>query len=302
MEPVFAIVNPAAGNGATARSWPEAHRLFLNAGIEVSEHATEGPGHATALAALAGEQRFSTVLVAGGDGTANEAANGLLRFPRAARPALALLPGGTGADLPRGLGLARGPQAALERLQQRRPLAVDVATALFEDPHGRPCRRSFLNIADAGMGGAVAERVNRSSKTLGGFVSFLSAIVGIFWAYKKPRLTVSVDGLIRYEGLATSVVVANGRYFAGGMRMAPQASFTDGLLDVLVIGDVTRRDLLLTLPRLYRGTHLDHPRVSVYRGERVLVEGRAPLELDGEHPGWSPLSVGVEPAALDILI
>jgi len=302
METVFVIVNPTAGNGSTARRWAAARSVFHDARIPLRENLTQGPGHATALAKDAGEKGFGTVLVVGGDGTTNEAANGILRLPPSDRPALALLPGGTGADLPRGLGLAGGAEAAVDRLLQPRRLAVDVLTAEFSNQDGKRTERSFVNMADAGIGGAVAARVNGRSKALGGFVSFLTAIVGVFWAYEKPDLAVSVDGVTVREGPTTSVVVANGRYFAGGMRMAPQASFTDGVLDVIIIADVTRRDLVLALPRLYRGTHLDHPRISTFRGHRVSVEGHALLQLDGEHPGWSPLAIHVDPAALEILI
>lgn len=302
MLPILAIVNPASDNGRTARFWPRARTALLEGGVSLEETQTQGPGHATALAKAAGEAGFRTVLFVGGDGTMNEVANGLLALPSEARPTLAALPRGTGADLPRGLGLDPSVRAALERLRHPRPLAIDVALTRFQGLDGRPTERAFVNLADAGLGGAVVERVNRRSKAFGGFASFLVAILQGFWAYQKPELEVLVDDLPCHQGLTTSVVVANGRYFAGGMRMAPHASFTDGRLDVVIIGDVTKRDLLVSLPRVYRGRHLDHPCISSFRGSRVLIRGRAPLELDGDHPGWSPFEVRVEPAALKILV
>jgi diacylglycerol kinase (ATP) len=302
METVFVVVNPAADNGRAAHVWRRARPLLLRAGVDLEETYTEGAGHATALASEAGRQGFSTVLFVGGDGTMNEVANGLLALPATVRPDLAALPCGTGADLPRGLALERGAAAAVVRLRRRHPMAIDVAEASFQGLDRRPAQRFFVNIADAGLGGRVVERVNRRSKAVGGFASFLEAILATFWTYEKPELTVHVDGVPCHQGPAASVVVANGAYFAGGMRMAPQASFTDGFLDVVVLGDVTRRDLVLNLRRLYRGTHLNHPRVAAFRGRRVSIEGRAPLEMDGEHPGWSPLEVAVRPGALRILV
>ena len=232
----------------------------------------------------------------------NEVVNGLLSLPSAKRPALAALPWGTGADLPRGLGLERGPEAAVARLLRRHPWAIDVAAATFRGHDGLPTSRYFANVADAGLGGRVVERVNRRSKAAGGFASFLEAILASFWSYEQPELTVCVDGVLRHQGRVASVVVANGCYFAGGMRIAPQARFSDGMLDVVVVGDVGRGDLIANLPRLYRGTHLNHPKVSAYRGRRLVIEGEAPLEMDGESTGWSPLEVRVEPGALRILV
>jgi diacylglycerol kinase family enzyme len=116
-------------------------------------------------------------------------------------------------------------------------------------------------------------------------------------------MRVVVDGSVRYEGRVTSAVVANGAFFGGGMHMAPRARLDDGWLQVIVIADVGRRDLVLNLHRLYRGTHLSHPKVYSFRGTEVLVEGpgHIPLQMDGEQPGEAPWRVRVEPGALRVL-
>ncbi len=301
---VFVIVNPASDNGATARFWPRARRALVDAGLSFAEVSTEGPGHATSLAEKAGEEGYPIVLYVGGDGTANEVANGILRLPTLARPALAALPRGTGGDFPKTMGMAQGPAAAVSRLERGEERTIDVAAATFNGLDGMPVRRWFVNIADAGIGGYVAERVNRTSKAFGGFASFLWATLATFSAMRKPDMRVSIDGTVVFLGPATSAAVCNGPRFGGGMLMAPGARPDDGILDVVVIGDISRSDLALNLPRLYRGTHLSHPKVSAFTGREVLVEtpDPVPLEIDGEHPGTTPFHVWVEPGALRVVV
>jgi len=302
--PIFAIVNPASGNGSTARYWPRARATFAEAGLVMEEALTEGPGHATTLALAAGDQGYRIVLCVGGDGTTNEVANGLLQLPTLARPALATLPRGTGGDLAKSLDMAPGAAEAAARLVRGRERAMDVASCTYRGLDGTNTRRFFLNIADVGIGGYVAERVNRSSKAFGGFASFLWATLAVFATMRKPELTLTIDGKERYRGPATSMAVCNGPRFGGGMLMAPGALVDDGVLDVVVIGDITKADLALNLPKLYRGTHLTHPKVETYPGREIVIESGAPapLEIDGEHPGTTPFHVWVEPTALRMIV
>lgn len=303
MSELSIIVNPAADNGETRRFWPHAAHALREAGLEFETTHTTGPGDATRLAELAGRNGGRIVMYVGGDGTANEVANGIMRLPRPIRPALASLPKGTGADLPRALGLERGVDAAVARVRRGSVRWMDVARASFIAPGGAPTTRYFVNMADVGLGGYVAARVDSRSKAFGGFASFLSSIMSSFWRYENRPMRATVDGLAVFSGRAASIVVANGPYFAGGMRMAPGADPWDGRLDVVVLGDVDKRDLLVNLRRLYRGRHLDHPKVHAYRGTEVLIEaeGSVPLEMDGEHPGFAPFHVRLLPRALPVL-
>lgn len=304
MRRVIAIVNPASDNGATARFWPKGRRVLEDAGVRLESATTEGPGHATALARRAGGDGFDVVLYVGGDGTANEVANGLMEVPAAVRPALAALPRGTGGDFPTSLAMTPGPEAAAARLLGGRERLIDLAASSFTGLDGIQNRRYFLNIADAGIGGYVAERVNRSTKALGGLVSFLYATLATFWTLDKPYVTVAVDGETVHQGRVTSVAVCNGSRFGGGMLMAPRASPDDGVLDIVIIGDIGRADLALNLPRLYRGTHLSHRKVHSFRGREVHVDtsGPVPLEIDGEHPGMTPFHVWIEPGVLRVVV
>jgi diacylglycerol kinase (ATP) len=301
---VLIIVNPASDNGATRRYWQRAQAAFERDGLDTTTVLTEAPGHAVELAAGAAASGHEVVQYVGGDGTANEVVNGLLRIPADRRPALACLPRGTGADLPRGLRLERGEHAAAARLRRGYARPLDVVASSFRDAGGGLIERYYVNMADAGLGGYVAQHANSSTKVFGGFASFLWAILASFVAYHKPAVRVLVDGEQKYEGRTTSVVVANGPYFGGGMYMAPGARSDDGLLDVVVIGDVSKRDLATNLHRLYRGTHLTHPKISHFIGREVGVEGEqpVPLEMDGEQPGVTPWRARVVPSALRVVV
>ena len=153
------------------------------------------------------------------------------------------------------------------------------------------------------MTGAVAERANRTSKRFGGTPSFVWATLATFVEWQNLRLRVEVDGS-EHELVANNVICANGRYFAGGMKICPEAEPDDGLLDVLVFGDIAKGDFIRNLPKLYRGTHLPHPKADTYRARRVRVEPERPLpiELDGEQPGLTPVTFEIVPSALRLRV
>jgi diacylglycerol kinase (ATP) len=153
------------------------------------------------------------------------------------------------------------------------------------------------------MSGAVAKRANETSKALGGKASYAWATLAVFARWRNGEVTARVDGE-EHAGRMLDVIVANGRYLGGGMKMTPDAEPDDGRFDVLLIGDVTKRDLIVTLPKIYRGTHLPHPKATLLHGARVEVDAPEPLpvELDGEQPGTTPVSFEVVPRALRLRV
>src|SRR5207302_10560040 len=144
---------------------------------------------------------------------------------------------------------------------------------------------------------------NESTKAFGGKVSYFWATLAVFARWRNSEVRVAVDGETR-GGRTQDVVVANGRYFGGGMKICPKAEPDDGVFDVLLIGDLTRAELLTTLPKLYRGTHLPHPKGELLRGRVVRVEADEPLpiELDGEQPGTTPARFEIVPRALRVRV
>ena len=238
----------------------------------------------------------------GGDGTVNEVVNGLAPSG-AAGPELAILPFGTGRDTIRTYGIPKRRRArwsSCAAAARARSTSAGRPSAL---PRGEGSRW-YINIGSCGLTGAVAERAERTSKRLGGTPSFLFATVATFAAWRNVSFRVQVDDEPLLELVANNVICANGRAFGGGIRICPQAEPDDGLLDVLVWGDVGKLDLALNLPRLYRGTHLGHRKVTVLRAKRVHVEPERPLplELDGELPGTTPATFEIAPQALRLRV
>jgi YegS/Rv2252/BmrU family lipid kinase len=236
----------------------------------------------------------------GGDGSVNEVANGIVGVEGVE---VAVIARGTGWDFVRTYGIPRQIDKAVGVALTGKTRAIDLGRVTYRSWAGAQGESHFANIASAGMSGAIAQRANQTTKALGGKASYLWATLAVFAGWRNNEVRVSVDDEIR-GGRMHDVVVANGRYFGGGMMMCPDAEPDDGLFDVLLIGDLTKRDLLLTLPKTYRGAHLPHPKAELLRGAVVLVdaEGPLPIELDGEQPGTTPVRFEIEPRALRLRV
>jgi diacylglycerol kinase (ATP) len=236
----------------------------------------------------------------GGDGTVNEVVQGLAGRDDVE---LAVIPRGTGWDFVRTYGIPRRLEDAVAVAREGHARAIDLGRARYRAWGGGEAGSYFANIASAGMSGAIAKRANETSKALGGKVSYAWATLTVFARWHNDEVLVTVDGE-RREGRMHDVVVANGRFFGGGMMICPEAQPDDGVFDVLLIGDLTKRDLLLTLPKTYKGRHLPHPKAELLRGAVVEIDAPRPLpvELEGEQPGTTPVRFEVVPKALRVRV
>jgi len=299
------LVNPASANGSTGQRWPEIARRAADAGLVGDALISERPGHVAELVERATDGGAALLVAVGGDGTVNEAVNGLMRLRERGRelPELAVLPRGTGTDFVRTFRIPTRLDDALRIAREGKTREIDAGRVEFRAWDGSDATAFFCNVASAGMSGAVAQRANTTSKAMGGKASFLWATLAVFGRWKPTEVEVEVDGATVNRSMY-DVIVANCRYLAGGMHMTPQAEPDDGLFDVLLIGDITRLDLALTLPKVYRGTHLPHPKAELLRGRSVSVRSPAPLpiELDGEQPGTTPVRFEVVPRALRLRV
>jgi YegS/Rv2252/BmrU family lipid kinase len=216
---------------------------------------------------------------------------------------LGVLARGTGRDFVRTYGIPTDVRGAVETALRGRTQRIDLGRVTYRAWSGETHDAWFANIASAGMSGAIARRANETTKALGGKVSFLLATLAVFARWDAGELRVAVDGEAR-TGRMHDVVVANGRWFGGGMMICPDAAPDDGAFDVLLIGDLTKRDLLLTLPKTYRGAHLPHPKAELLRGATVSIDAGAPLpiELDGEQPGTTPVRFELVRSALRVRV
>src|SRR6185312_6447986 len=214
-------------------------------------------GHLQELARQAADGGADLVVAVGGDGTVNEVASGLL----GTGCQLAVVPRGTGVDFGRTYGIPTRFDDAVRVALRGATREIDAGRVGYRAWSGESEEGWFVNAAGVGMSGAVAKRTNESSKALGGKVSYLWSTVAVFARWRNTEVRVSVDDEIR-GGRMHEVVVANGRYLGGGMMLTPEAEPDDGLFDVLLIGDINKADLARTLPKIYRGTHLPHPKAE----------------------------------------
>ena len=230
----------------------------------------------------------------------NEVANGI-----AGRSGveIAVIARGTGWDFARSLGLPRNIDRAIDVARSGETRTIDLGRATYRLWAGGEAQSFFANVASAGMSGAIAQRANDSSKALGGKVSYLWATFAVFARWSSTEIHVTVDGETR-QARMHDVIVANGPYVGGGMKIAPGAEPDDGTFDVLLIGDLTKGDLILTMPKIFRGTHLPHPKAELLRGAEVSVDAddRLPIELDGEQPGTTPARFEIVPRALRVRV
>lgn len=302
----MAVVNPASANGTTGRAWPDLSERLTAAGLEHDARVTTRPGEATELTRQALAAGYRTIVSVGGDGTINEVMNGFFDGDRylgeGAR--LGILSRGTGGDLIRTLGLPKDEGQAIERLKAGRVKRVDVGRARFTSHTGAETVRYFINIGDLGLGGETVARVNRTTKVFGGFVSFLWGTLATVATYRNKDIELVIDGGEPIRGRMTLVVVANGQYFGGGMRIAPQAVMDDGLFDIVTLGDCGRIELVRSIGKVYKGAHLTHPKIRLYRGKEVVVRtpDRVLLDLDGEQPGVAEVTFTLVPACLEVII
>lgn len=301
------ISNPSAGSGSATRRLPALKRLLEGRGILAEFVETRAPGDATRLVHEARADGVECLAVMGGDGTLNEVSQGYLdpEGNPLAGPDLALIPSGTGGDFRKTFALGDTLEEAVERLSTAEPRPLDLGLLQLTAHSGETVRRAFLNITSFGLGGLTDRLVNAGPKWMGGRAAFFVGSLRALISYENAPVRLRVDGEIVLEAPIVNVAVANGRYFGGGMKIAPDASPNDGLFDVIAMHDLTRAEGVALAPRLYQGTHLGQRGVRFARGALIEAESLVPraevlIDMDGETPGRLPLRVRVARGALKI--
>ena len=254
------------------------------------------------LAEQAARGGATLVVAVGGDGTLNETANGLVRA--GGQTELATIPLGTGMDFGRTYGIPSGFEDAVRIAASGRTRTIDLGKVDYRRWDGGAGERYVANVGSVGMSAAVAQRANGMSKSLGGKTTFFYALTRVFFEWENTVVSVVLDDGTRREGRMHDVIVANGQYHGGAMWLAPDAKPDDGLFDVVLIGDVTKRDFLTTAPKIYKGTYLAHPKVEQLRSRSVEVDApeHLPIELDGEQVGTTPVRFEIVPGALHVRV
>jgi len=310
------IVNPRSANGSTGRRWRRLEPRVREALGAVDIEHTRGRRDAERLAREAVRSGIERIVVAGGDGTLGEVTSGLLGADLGGYAEIGLLPMGTGSDFARSLGIPRDPDAALGVLRSGNARRVDAGRLTCRAAQGATRTAHFANVASFGISALIDELVDETTKVFGGGVSFLLGTIRAILRYRSAPVAIHVDGEPIGDEPLVLAAAANGRYFGGGMKVAPESRVDDGLLDVVVVRDLPVRELLTKLPKIYRGTHLADPATRWLRGRTLEARARTDagagtagdperdgvrVELDGEPVGMLPARVDVLPGALAVV-
>jgi YegS/Rv2252/BmrU family lipid kinase len=298
------IVNGFSRAGATGRRWRGIeNKLRLAFPGEVEFEHTRCPRDAERIGREAVRSGAERLIVAGGDGTTSEVVTGLLDADLAEYAQVGLLPLGSGGDLRRTLALPDEIDDAIEGLRRGATRRIDAGRVSYYGRDGKERTSYFLNVASLGISGLVDELVNRTSKVFGGPASFAVGALRAMVRYRCAEVVLRVDDDVVHEGALVLAAAANGRYFGGGMHIGPGAKPDDGALYVVVVGYMSKPRLIANFPSIYRGTHLDHPAVSVHRGRRIDadgVPGEVWLDIDGEPLGTLPATIELLPSAITL--
>lgn len=306
------ICNPISGSGRGLSLLSNVRRTLDSAGVTYTAEVSGKRGDVARLARSAVLAGCGTVIVIGGDGTFFEAVNGIMGpvDPSAAAGsadggvAVGLIQAGRGSDFGRSAGVPSDIEEACARLVAGRTTNFDLGHITYQSQNGEERHRYFANAAGLGFDAEVAQRANAGSRNLGGTIPYLNSLFRTLISYRNKQIEVSIDGGEPRSSRVNSFVVANGQYFGGGMKIAPNASLSDGVFDVTVLGDLTKPDLIRNVPRVYDGSHLTHPKVSSARASVVQVTStdRALIQADGEVLGITPATFTIVPGALRMIV
>jgi diacylglycerol kinase (ATP) len=300
--PLVVIANPRAGRGKVGTHLPEIERILTDADLSYRIARTTHPGHATELArdALARGERY--LVAAGGDGTVHEVVNGMIDGgqPVAADAVLGVIAAGSGCDFVRSFGLPGDTLQAARHLPGDQVRPVDVGQVTFTAGSAE-LTRYFPNIAEAGLGGAVAARAARLPARLGP-ARYLAGFWLTLPGFRPATVRLDADGQA-YQWRAHNIVVANCRFYGGGMQISPKSEPDDGALDVLVMVG-PKSDAFTALPKIYRGAHLPHRNIAELRVSRIRIDADPPflIEADGEALGTTPATFEIIPAPIRLKV
>ena len=307
----FAVINPVSGGRRTGAMMGQIGAALEGALGSIFAARTQGPGDATRLVAKALDEGYRHIVAIGGDGTLNEAINGFFRdgAPIAPDAVFSFAMSGSGGDFRRTFGIEGDLLTAIRGLAKAVPRRIDLGRVAFHALDGAETVRHFLNIASFGLPGDVVERVNRAriAKWFGGPFAFKWHSTVAALGLKPWRVRLTVDDGFDEELEFSTVAVCNGRFFGGGMKIAPDASPDDGLFDVVIVRETKPRAMIARMNDIYAGTHVNHPGVTVLRGRRVtatLAPGARPVyaERDGEGGMMLPAVFDILPGALTLAI
>jgi YegS/Rv2252/BmrU family lipid kinase len=283
------IVNPAAGGGRAGRALPNVSAALDELGLEHRSELTRSLEHARDLARAAAESG-ATVVAFGGDGLIGAVAGTVSEHGGL----LGVLPGGRGNDFARMLGIPLKPVAACAVLRDGREAALDLGVIGL---------KPFIGIASCGFD-SDANRIANETRLIRGNLVYAYGMLRALASWKPASFALELDGGEARTFRGYSVAAANSRFYGGGMMIAPAASLTDGLLEIVLIHDVPRRRYLRLAPTVFNGAHIRQPNVEVLRAASVRISASRPFTIyaDGDPIAELPATVSIKPGAVRVLV
>lgn len=293
-EPVAVVANPTSGRGKGAKLIPKVDALLRSIGVEHVMHVCADPEDPERLAREAAERGAPIVAALGGDGQVGACANGVL----GSDAALAVIPAGTGNDFARYLGLNRkDPLAAARLLASPTTRRLDVVRVRTADGE-----RVFVNVGGTGFDSEVNGHAN-GVRFLKGTPKYIYSTFVTLARFRPGKFEVDVDG--EFHAIpGMMIAVGNAVSYGGGMKITPDAKADDGILDLCVIGEVSKPEFVRTFPKVFSGKHVRHPAVTVLRGKQITISAERAFDVygDGERFGPLPATFTVVPAALSVVV
>lgn len=299
------IINPASAGGKTGKEQIHILRVVeKNLGHAYSLCVTQKPREASISTKKAIIEGSELIITIGGDGTIQETVNGFFSNGSLINPScqLGIVDSGTGSGFAQSLGLPPSIDEQMKAICSLQARSIDVGKVIFSDKKGSHVERYFVNECQAGIGGAVVEKVQSAHKKLGGRLAFGSSTLGLVFRYPNLPMSVSIDGGPEIRKRYIGIVVANGSFMAGGMNLTPDAEVDDGLFDILLMHEQSLPQRLWNFPKIYSGRHINSPKFSHCRGKSVHIASSEHVlfEADGELLGNLPCALVIVPSALQV--
>lgn len=284
------IANPTAGRGRVGKMLPQLRQLFAVNNLHCEFALTDAAGHGTDLAREAAHAGWENIIALGGDGTMNEVLNGVMGTPAA----MGVIPAGTGNDLARSLNIPLNFRDAVSVFANGKTTAIDI---------GKDSEGYFSIILGLGFPSDVMHHVNTTTNIFRGPLAITASILQVVHKLRPYPVHIQLDDRT-LDTTVMGIFILNTRFTGGGLQIAPEAKYDDGLLDVVVMHEMSKTNFLATLPKAYKGKHLSNPACEIFQTKTIKVTTAEPMRklFDGNVFGESPVDAQIVPNALRVWV
>ncbi|MFX0149350.1 MAG: diacylglycerol/lipid kinase family protein [Candidatus Hodarchaeota archaeon] len=298
MNEYFFVINPTAGGGRVVKLWSDQIKPLLDEyNIQYEFEFTTHPQHAIEITMTQIEAGYHIICSIGGDGTANEVLNGIMKAEK--KGVFAAFTVGTGNDIPSTFGIPE------EDIETSIRCLVEGQDKTFDVGYCETADRYFGGIASMGFDAEVADRTNKGSKRFSGTQNYQIALLKTIFKFKPYDIVIKANDELIVEGKKMLVAIGNGKRYGGGMHICPAADVTDGKFTGTLVNKTGRITLLRIFPKVYSGKHITHKIVDTFEGSKIHVDSpkkKCLYQVDGEIMGYLPETFITKPKALTVRV